>query len=73
MSEKTIRERIGVFLNSFRSGMDSSRFDNVVHGEWCVVYPDGQKSERMFYDVALSYASIFGGKVEYTGKRETIA
>ena len=32
-------------------------------GKWRVVYPDGQRSQRFYYDTAKAYAGMFDGKV----------
>lgn len=46
------------------SGRGRSRDFNREHGKYCVIYPEGLKSEPMCHDVAKDYAKIFGGKVE---------
>jgi hypothetical protein len=34
-------------------------------GKWRVVYPDGQRSQRFYYDTAKAYAKMFDGKVTH--------
>ena len=40
-----------------------SAIQQLLNGRFRVIYPDGQRSMKMYYRNAKSYASIFGGKV----------
>jgi hypothetical protein len=39
------------------------RYISEEQGHWRVLYPDGNRTTRMFYREAKNYAEIFGGKV----------
>ena len=57
-----------LWIAKLRSGRDRSVDYNRLHGKFRVLYPDGERSQRMCWDVACGYAEIFGGSVVYAGK-----
>lgn len=48
---------IGLWVN------DMNQFDQMMHGWWRVLYPDGKLSQRFYWATARNYRAIFGGKV----------
>lgn len=41
----------------------SLRYEDAIHGKFRVIYHDGERSQKMCWHNAKSYAGIFGGKI----------
>lgn len=60
---ETMIQKIKIWFWKFQ--YSESAWMEHLNGKFRVVYSDGNKSIRMYYKNAKSYASIFGGKVIY--------
>lgn len=52
-------------LSKIPRGMDKEQFINRVNGQWYVMLPNGRKTPKMYYDVALNHQSENGGTVHH--------
>lgn len=60
---------ISRLLDKIPAGQNRSLFFNHMNGKFRVRYPEGGLTQLVCYDVAKSYASIYGGEIFWEEER----